>query len=133
MGYEAEVLSRSIPLRVFDEDMRNKVVGFMQKLGVTFTQGQPMSFEKKNGKIVVKKRITKDGKQKEVTDEYDTVIQAIGRENDFSKMNLENIDLKLTKNNKITVDESWNVGKESIYSIGDIVEGNMELTPVAIH
>lgn len=47
-------------------------------------------------------------------------------------MDIEKAGLKLESNNKFKVNGKWQTNVNNIYAIGDIVQGNMELTPLAI-
>lgn len=42
------------------------------------------------------------------------------------------MNLKLGKNNKIPINEFYQTNIPNIFAVGDIVENNLELTPVAI-
>jgi len=66
------------------------------------------------------------------TEVYDTVLAAIGRRADTAVLNCEGAGVNiLPRNGKIDAPfEQTNV--PHIYAIGDVLEGRMELTPVAI-
>lgn len=103
----------------------------MANRGVRFIKESiPTRFSKSpNGKILVEYQNT----QKEnYTEEYDTVLLAIGREADTKNIGLEKIGVVISKNGKIitTDDERSNIS--NIYAIGDCAEGRPELTPPAI-
>ena len=69
----------------------------------------------------------------EYCDVFDTVLFAIGRDAETSKIGLEAAGVQTNpKNGKIIHDaeERTNVGH--IYAIGDVLDGKPELTPVAI-
>lgn len=124
---EVTVLVRSIPLRGFDRDTVDRVVQYMESNGTRIIQGvQPASIEKlSSGKLLV--RFTNGA-----SDEFDTVLAAVGRMADTAKLGLENVGVKVNPNNKkmICTNEQSNI--PHIYGIGDVVDGTPELTPVAI-
>ena len=64
--------------------------------------------------------------------EANTVIFAIGREYNFDKINLSQINIEVNKNSGkiVTKNESTNIS--NIYALGDVVDEGIELTPVAI-
>jgi len=140
VGFDTTVMMRSIPLRGFDQQMAMNIKNFMEgpECGVKFVQGEPASVElTPSGK----KKVTwkqKDGST--LSDEFDTVMFAVGRDVCTSKIGLETTGVKTNpKNGKIpTVAEQTNV--PHIYAIGDIIDGDAlsppsnltELTPVAI-
>lgn len=47
-------------------------------------------------------------------------------------MGLEQVGVKLAKNGKIIVDDSDKTSVDSIFALGDVVDGRLELTPPAI-
>ena len=67
-----------------------------------------------------------------VTEEYDTVLCAIGREADTRGLALESLGVAVnTKSGKV-VCRNEQTSVPHVYAIGDIVDGAPELTPVAI-
>lgn len=135
IGLDVTIMVRSILLRGFDQEMANRIGEYMEKEGIKFIkkcvpakverleEGQP-------GKIRVTGKMLETGE--EVTDEYNTVLFAIGRDACTTGIGLEKIGVNMNpKNLKIpTVNEQTNI--PNIYAIGDVVEGKPELTPVAI-
>jgi len=138
VGYETTVMMRSIPLRGFDQQMAGQIKNYMQEGGIKFIDGAvPASVElTASGK----KKVTwtyKDGTTS--SDEYDTVLFAIGRSVCTDQMGLDAAGVCLSANGKVPViHEQTNV--PHIYAIGDIIDGDSlkppsaltELTPVAI-
>ena len=90
----------------------------------------PTKIEKlESGRLSVTWKISTTGE--EVTEEFDTVLTAIGRNADTGKLNLAAAGVVVGKSGKIpTRDEQTNV--PHVYAIGDVVENKPELTPVAI-
>mmetsp|Transcript_98130 Transcript_98130/g.262041 ORF Transcript_98130/g.262041 Transcript_98130/m.262041 type:complete len:272 (-) Transcript_98130:454-1269(-) len=118
---------RSILLRGFDQEIADKIGAFMEKSGTKFARGMvPSKFEKtEDGRVRV---FTKDGE----FGIYDTVLLAIGRTGCASWVNLENAGVTHDGKGKIPVDATEKTNKDNIYAIGDVVQGMLELTPVAI-
>jgi len=80
-------------------------------------------------KIQVTYRL-EDGAGGEFKELYDTVIWAIGR-SPVNNIGLQKAGVKLSPSNRVIVqNEQSNI--PGIYAIGDIIEGGLELTPVAI-
>lgn len=63
---------------------------------------------------------------------FDTVLVATGRMPDTSKLGLDVVGIKHTKNGKIICGNDDKSSIDSVYAIGDVAEGRPELTPVAI-
>ena len=79
LGYDTTVAIRSIPLRGFDTEIADKIVGHMERHGTAFMRdSQPSKFEKTaEGKIKVTVKNTVFGS--EFDTEFDTVVLAVGR------------------------------------------------------
>uniref|UniRef100_A0A7S2NDE8 thioredoxin-disulfide reductase (NADPH) n=1 Tax=Haptolina brevifila TaxID=156173 RepID=A0A7S2NDE8_9EUKA len=139
VGFETQVMMRSIPLRGFDQQMAGIIKNDMAKEGINFIEGAvPTSVEKlENGMKKVHWQY-KDGSVG--SDEYDTVMFAVGRDVCTGGMGLDKAGVQVNpKTGKIpTVNEQTNV--PHIYAIGDVIDGDAlsppsaltELTPVAI-
>ncbi|KAF7286330.1 hypothetical protein GWI33_006059 [Rhynchophorus ferrugineus] len=132
LGYDATVMIRSVPLRGFDQQMANIILAEMQDKGVKFLHKcLPKSVEKlDSGKLKV---TWVDEKNQEFTDEFDTILFAIGRRALTKELNLESTGVKVAPDNeKIdAVNEQTNV--PHIFAVGDVLYQKPELTPVAIH
>ena len=132
LGYDTTVAIRSIPLRGFDTEIAEKLVGHMERHGTTFMRdSQPSKFEKlENGKIKVTVKNTVFGSEFDA--EFDTVVLAVGRHAVTEGLNLGAAGVECNpKNGKIPcVDEQSNV--PHIFAIGDVLDTRQELTPVAI-
>jgi len=139
VGFETQVMMRSIPLRGFDQQMAGLIKDDMVKEGIGFIEGAvPTAVEKLDSG---KKKVSwqhKDGTLG--SGEYDTVMFAVGRDVLTTNMGLDKAGVTVNpKSGKIpTVDEQTNV--PHIYAIGDVIDGDAlsppsaltELTPVAI-
>lgn len=124
---------RSIVLRGFDQQMAKVVTDSMIEKGVNFIfEAIPLSVEKQDdGQLLVTYR-NKDGS--EAKDIFDTVLFAIGRSANTSKIHLEKSGVEVVKDSdKIDVNEASQTNVEHIYAVGDILYKKPELTPVAIN
>lgn len=134
LGYDTTVMVRSILLRGFDQQLATMIGQYMECHGIKFVRSAvPTKLEKlESGKVLV--TYTQNGVAS--TEEYDTVMWAIGREAETKKIGLEAAGVKVDRIGKIhTVLERTNV--PHIYAIGDIIvdepsQRALELTPVAI-
>lgn len=84
-----------------------------------------------NGKLSVTFQVTDDGTEQ--TDEFDTVLMAIGRNVSTSRLLLDAAGVEIDqRTGKIPVSASEQTNIPNIYAIGDVCVGRPELTPVAI-
>ncbi|GLE01710.1 hypothetical protein PINS_up010544 [Pythium insidiosum] len=122
---------RSILLRGFDQDIAEKIGEFMQEESqIEFIRGcVPKSIEKlESGKLLVT-WTAPDGET--VKEEFDTVLNATGRDPDVSKLNLDKVGVQLNpKTGRILVNQEQTT-TPNIFAIGDVIDAP-ELTPVAI-
>lgn len=81
-----------------------------------------------DGKVLV--TYTQDGAQKQEI--FDTVLFAIGRYAVTAGCDLDKAGVVAEKNGKFKVDENEQTNIPNIYAIGDVIYGQLELTPVAI-
>eukprot|EP00657_Telonema_sp_P-1_P011210 TRINITY_DN6111_c0_g1_i1.p1 TRINITY_DN6111_c0_g1~~TRINITY_DN6111_c0_g1_i1.p1 ORF type:complete len:269 (-),score=89.19 TRINITY_DN6111_c0_g1_i1:113-919(-) len=130
IGLDVTVLVRSILLRGFDREYSEKIGAHMEKHGSKFVYGvTPTNITKDEatGKLSVTYGKGDDAH----TEEFDTVLCAIGRRALTDDMGLANAGVEVQPNGKIVTNfEQTNV--EHIYAIGDVIQGAPELTPVAI-
>jgi len=132
-GYDTTVMVRSIFLRGFDQDMANRIGSHMATYHTKFIRSAvPKKLEKPDpeGKILVTYQEV-DGEE-EKQEEYDTVLFAIGRYAVTQGLNLEAAGLKAEANGKFKVDDEERTNVPHIHAIGDVIHGQLELTPVAI-
>ncbi len=112
-------------LRGFDDDVRQHLAQEMRKDGVD------LRFE------VDVTRLSRgtDGIDVTLADgstlAADAVLYATGRKPHLEGLGLENIDVKLTENGAIAVDEHFQTSQPGVFALGDVI-GGMELTPVAL-
>mmetsp|Transcript_16361 Transcript_16361/g.39914 ORF Transcript_16361/g.39914 Transcript_16361/m.39914 type:complete len:503 (-) Transcript_16361:39-1547(-) len=139
LGYDTTVMMRSIPLRGFDQQMAERVCEYMLEHGTKFIRGCiPHAMEKlPSGKVKVSWKPTGGGDAIE-SDEYDTVLIAIGRYALTEECCAEKAGVKVSSSSKKIIGQNSGVGGteqsnvENIYAIGDVLDGYPELTPVAI-
>ncbi|KAL4439328.1 hypothetical protein ABPG74_016991 [Tetrahymena malaccensis] len=135
LGYDVTVLVRSKVLANFDQEFAQKVKSFMQKHGVKFIEGAiPSSIKLSEQGQDLKHVEYKNTKTGEVIgqDHFKTVLIAVGRGAQTKGVNLEQIGVQLTKDGKIVCDDSDTTAIPNVFSVGDCVEGRLELTPTAI-
>jgi len=125
LGYDVTVAVRSIVLRGFDRQCSEKIASLMADIGVKFLYGPlPTRIEKTPEGLHV---TFSDG----TSDTFKTVLYATGRDADTSGLALDKAGVTVGRSGKIpVVNETTNV--PHIYALGDIIEGGLELTPVAI-
>ena len=129
-GYDISIMVRSILLRGFDRDMADKIEKILEKDGINFYKKcTPVNFTKNNDKI---KCEYKNENNEILNENFDTILLAVGRKPDLSKINIENTNIKLSTNGKIIVDKFDKTNINNIFAIGDISEGRPELAPPAI-
>jgi len=138
LQYDTKVMMRSIPLRGFDQQMAMQVKTYMEEHGINFIDGAvPTAIEKTASGTKKVSWKSKDGSCS--SEEFDTVLLAIGRNVCTNEIGLDMTGVAVSANGKIpTLNEQTNV--PHIYAIGDIIDGEKlvppsattELTPVAI-
>lgn len=131
MGYDVDVMVRSVLLRGFDTECVKKIGDYMESHGTKFKRKcTPQKFVKGNEKAVgCHYKNSETGE--EAYEEYDTVLLAIGRKGEATKLGLQNAGIWFSeRSGKVeAVCERTNV--PNIFCIGDLVENRLELTPVA--
>lgn len=130
-GYDTTVMVRSILLRGFDQDIAEKIGTYMQDHHTKFVrEAVPTKLERADPNGPIKVTYLQKGEEK--TAEYDTVLFAIGRYAITAGLNLEAAGVVAEKNGKLKVDDCEQTNVPNIYGIGDVLYGQLELTPVAI-
>ncbi|MBD1583140.1 glutathione-disulfide reductase [Pseudoalteromonas sp. S16_S37] len=128
LGTETHLFVRKhAPLRSFDPMVVETLVEVMEKEGPTLhTHAIPKALTKEaDGSVTLH---LENGQSHSV----DQVIWAIGREPVTDLINLEATDVQTNERGFIKVDEYQNTSVKGIYALGDIMEGGIELTPVAV-
>lgn len=136
LGLDVTVMVRSILLRGFDQEMAEKIGAHMETHGVTFIRKfVPTQVERLEdgtpGRLKVTAKSTEGPEFFE--GEYNTVLIAIGRDACTRNIGLQTIGVKINeKNGKVPVNDEERTNVPYVYAIGDILDGKLELTPVAI-
>ncbi|KAM4650769.1 thioredoxin reductase 3 [Discoglossus pictus] len=136
IGCDVTVMVRSILLRGFDQEMANRAGDYMESHGVKFIKKfVPTSIEQLEpgtpGRLKVVAKATEGDVV--IEEEYNTVLIAVGRDSCTKNIGLEKIGVKINeRNGKIPVNDEEQTSVPHVYAIGDILEGKLELTPVAI-
>ena len=128
LGVETHLFVRKhAPLRNFDPMMVETLIESMQQDGITLhTHAIPKEVVKNtDGSVTLN---LEDGREQRV----DCLIWAIGREPATDKINLQAVGVETNERGFIKVDKYQNTNVPGIYAVGDIIEGGIELTPVAV-
>lgn len=128
LGTETHLFVRKhAPLRNFDPLVVETLTEVMAKEGPTLhTNATPKALTKEADGSVTLHLENGD------THTVDQVIWAIGREPVTDLINLQATDVETTERGYIKTDEYQNTSVPGIYALGDIMEGGIELTPVAV-
>jgi glutathione reductase (NADPH) len=128
LGTETHLFVRKhAPLRNFDPLVVETLTEVMKKEGPTLhTNATPKALTKEADGSVTLHLENGD------THTVDQVIWAIGREPVTDLINLQATDVETTERGYIKTDEYQNTSIPGIYALGDIMEGGIELTPVAV-
>lgn len=121
------VLVRSVPLRGFDREVVDRITTYMKANGTQIIEGvTPKSIVKQpSGKLLVTYSTGE-------SDEFDTVLAAVGRTADTANIGLEALDIHMNGSNKKIVCNNEQTSVPHIYAIGDVIDGAPELTPAAV-
>ena len=128
LGSETHLFVRKhAPLRNQDPLIVETLVEVLAQDGIQLhTKALPEEVVKNaDGSLTLK---LQDGRETTV----DTLIWAIGREPATDVINLEVTGVKTNSHGQIIVDKYQNTNVPGIYAVGDIIEGGIELTPVAV-
>lgn len=131
MGFPVTVMVRSILLRGFDQDMAERIGKYMEteEQTVFCRKCVPTKLEKMpNGKI----RVSWKGEETDGVAEFDTVLNATGREADLKSLGLETAGVEIDEKSGKLVTKNEQTNVPHIYAIGDVLKDKPELTPVAI-
>ncbi|MFV0450550.1 MAG: glutathione-disulfide reductase [Vibrio sp.] len=128
LGTETHLFCRKeSPLRSFDPMIINTLVEVMNTEGPTLhTHSVPKEVVKEaDGSLTLH---LENGQSQNV----DTLIWAIGRHPATDAINLAATGVATNEQGYIKVDQYQNTNVAGIYCVGDIMEGGIELTPVAV-
>jgi len=114
-------------LRGFDDDIRHFVAAEMRKKGVALrTQAQVTQIERERGEGALQVTLA-DG----TVLRADTVLYATGRRPNTEGLGLDELDVRLTPNGAVVVDEHYRSSMPTIHALGDVID-RVQLTPVAL-
>lgn len=128
LGVETHLFVRKqSPLRNFDPLIVETLVEVMTQEGIHLhTNAVPQEVIKNaDGSFILK---LEDGREQTV----DKVVWAIGRKPNTANINLAAIGVETNEKGFIKVDKYQNTNIKGVYAVGDIIEGGIELTPVAV-
>ncbi|MDO6619958.1 MULTISPECIES: glutathione-disulfide reductase [unclassified Shewanella] len=128
LGSETHLLVRKhAPLRNFDPILIETLVEAMATDGPKLhTHSIPKSVTKNtDGSLTLE---LENGESLTI----DCLIWAIGRSPSTGNIGLENTDVTLNPKGYVVTDAQQNTTAKGIYCVGDIMEGGVELTPVAV-
>ena len=116
-----EALDRIVPS--MDDEIANDFMKSLQKQGLEFKLSHKVKSTKVSKSEV--EVIMQSSDKKEVKEKYEIVLMSVGRKPNTEGLNLENIGIKLTKNNSIEIGKNFQTSVEGIYAIGDVAPGPM--------
>ncbi|WP_044470087.1 glutathione-disulfide reductase [Mannheimia massilioguelmaensis] len=128
LGTETHLFVRKhAPLRNQDPLIVDTLVEVLAQDGIHLhTNAIPQEVTKnQDGSLTLK---LEDGRETNV----DAVVWAIGREPTTDKINLQAAGVETNTRGFVKVDKYQNTNVNGIYAVGDIIEGGIELTPVAV-
>lgn len=128
LGVETHLFVRqNAPMRKQDPLIVEALVDVLEQDGIKLhTQAIPQEVVKnENSSLTLK---LEDGRETIV----DTLVWAIGREPATDMINLDVTGIEINERGFIKVDKFQNTNVPNLYAVGDIIEGGIELTPVAV-
>lgn len=136
IGNDTTVMVRSIFLRGFDQQMANIIGDDLEAHGVKMIKQDTVKSIEQLAEPQPYEEVPKSGRYRVTSnnghvDEYDTILYAIGRKADLSKINIDAVGVA-TEKNKVVVDQFDRTNVDNIYCIGDVAKDRPELTPAAI-
>ncbi|HQA37811.1 MAG TPA: FAD-dependent oxidoreductase, partial [Kiritimatiellia bacterium] len=109
---------------VLDRDVRRVLGKRMEALGVTFLTGAPlMDIAVKNGTV--------SGTYKDQTVTGDLLLVAVGRRPNTAALDLARAGVKIDERGTIPVDAQGRTNVASIFAVGDLVTGSIQLAHAA--
>ncbi len=126
LGTKVDLFYRSEQiLRGFDREVRDHVAHEMEKKGITIHVNCDVEQVERTNEGV---KLHLEGG---MVEEFDEVLYATGRDPNSHGLGLEALDIELSHNGAIAVDDFSQTSVPSIYAVGDVTD-RMALTPVAI-
>ena len=126
LGSQVHLVYRGdLPLRGFDEDLRQRVAQALQAKGVQLHSGHaPQKLERDGDALVLH---LEGGEQLRGA----AVLNATGRSPNTQGIGLESVGISVNKKGAIPVDADSRTSVEHIWAVGDVTD-RVNLTPVAI-
>ena len=123
LGAEVDVIE-FLPqiLGGYDKDIADQSQKLFKKQGLNFHLNTKVS-ECSFGKNQVTLKLESNGKKSQL--EADKVLVAIGRVPNTENLNVEAIGLKTDDQGRISVNQNYQTEIESIYAVGDVIDGPM--------
>ncbi|MCT8822583.1 glutathione-disulfide reductase [Glaesserella parasuis] len=128
LGAETHLFVRQhAPLRTFDPLIVETLLEVMHQDGIQLhTHAIPQEVVKNaDGSLTLKLENSEE-------QSVDCLVWAIGREPATDVINFEAAGVATNERGFVKVDKFQNTNVEGIYAVGDIIEGGIELTPVAV-
>ncbi|AHG80065.1 Glutathione-disulfide reductase [Mannheimia varigena USDA-ARS-USMARC-1388] len=128
LGVETHLFVRqNAPMRKQDPLIVEALIEVLEQDDIKLhTQAIPQEVVKnENSSLTLK---LEDGRETIV----DTLVWAIGREPATDMINLDVTGIEINERGFIKVDKFQNTNVPNLYAVGDIIEGGIELTPVAV-
>lgn len=129
LGIDVTVMVRSIFLRGFDQQLANKIGDYMKKIGIKVGHNSvPTKINKKghgDWKVVTYKTVAEDKTETTHSEEYETILMAVGRSADTHLLNLNEVGVKTASNGKIIAGDDDRTSVDNIYAIGDVAHGRL--------
>jgi len=104
-------------VKAFHRSLKKQGMKFKLKTKVMASE------ELENGKIQLTMEPSKGGDQK--TEEYDVVLVSTGRRPFTEGLGLEEMGIEMDKMGRVVVDEHFRTNIQSIFAIGDVIDGPM--------
>eukprot|EP00274_Cyanoptyche_gloeocystis_P006904 CAMPEP_0196654094 /NCGR_PEP_ID=MMETSP1086-20130531/3769_1 /TAXON_ID=77921 /ORGANISM="Cyanoptyche gloeocystis , Strain SAG4.97" /LENGTH=510 /DNA_ID=CAMNT_0041985653 /DNA_START=28 /DNA_END=1560 /DNA_ORIENTATION=+ len=132
LGFETHIMARSVFLRGFDQELAEMIASYMEDHGSNMIrQCIPTKLEKlDSGRVKCTYKHLLSGM--ELSDDFDTVLFAIGREACTNTLGLDSAGVRVDMETGKIDAEAEQSNVPHIYAIGDVLLGKPELTPVAI-
>uniref|UniRef100_A0A6G3MFX3 thioredoxin-disulfide reductase (NADPH) n=1 Tax=Henneguya salminicola TaxID=69463 RepID=A0A6G3MFX3_HENSL len=143
MGFDVTVMVRSIFLRGYDQEMAERIGAYLGDKKINIHRGaipievkciNPVDYQNQQpGLFTVKYKFNNPSETEIFEETFNTVMVAIGRVACTSNLGLESLGISLdSKFRVISVDNREQTNCANIFTIGDILAGKPQLTPVAV-
>lgn len=117
-------------LRTFDPMIQDKITAEYERQGIHIHKNSSQSKVEDIGNG--QKKLYYKDQDGEGSMEVDTVLWAIGRSPELTKLNLDVTKVEKNQKGHIKTDDYQNTNVEHIFALGDVCDRGFELTPVAI-